>query len=129
MPLFPGPPVPSADASGAIPVFIAPGGDATPVYVAPPPGLAIENIITEAGTLVDTGPGQFLGLNVNTAGTLATAEIVDGIDGTGTVLGTMDTTIKGADFPGPGWPYKVGLFIITQGSAPANITVSYVPAA
>lgn len=129
MPPFPGPPVPQADASGAIPVFIAPGGDATPVYIAPPPGLATENITTEAGTLVNTGPGQFLGLNVNKVGVTSTAEIIDGVDGTGTVLGTIDTTSTGPVFPGPGWSFSTGLFIITQGSTAADLTVSYVPTA
>lgn len=101
---------------------------AIPVWLAPAPagaGLQVQNIPTSTGTLVKTGAGTFVGLSVNTAGTTSTAKIYDGIDNTGTLLGTFSTTAPGSNFPAGGWPFAIGLFVVTAGGAAADVTVSY----
>ena len=98
---------------------------ATPVYIAPAPGAASKNLATNASTLVYTGPGYATGLNVNTAGTTSTIKLYDGLDATGTLLGTWSTTDQGF-IPLGNIPFATGLFAVTAGGAAANVTVSYV---
>lgn len=102
---------------------------AVPVWLAPPPsgsGLTLANISTDGDNALKEGPGTFLGLTVNTAGEASSAEVYDGTDDGGVLLGTIDTTVRGPFFPGPGWPFTTGLFIKTASTDPAaDITVSY----
>jgi hypothetical protein len=98
-----------------------------PVYIAPAPGATSENIATDASTLIYTGAGYATGLMVNTAGVTSTIKLYDGVDDTGTLLGTWSTTTQGAlSFPGGGVPFSTGLFAVTAGGTPADVTVSYV---
>lgn len=99
---------------------------AIPVYIAPFLGGQTVNITAEAGTLIKTGAGVFLGLSVNQAQADGTAEIIDGIDGTGVVLGTFTLKNQGPlSVPGGGWSFATGLFVITMGTGTADVTVSY----
>lgn len=102
---------------------------AIPVWLAPPPtgsGFTIENIDADGDNLLKEGPGTFMGLTINTAGDTSTAKVYDGLDNSGTLLGTIDTASRGSFFPGPGWPFTTGLFIETASSDPAaDITVSF----
>lgn len=97
--------------------------NAMPVWFAPPPGQTLKNITTSASTLVKTGPGTILGLTVNTPEAGATAAIYDGIDNSGTLLGTFSLAAQGAI--ALGYSVAVGIFVVTTGGTPANITVSY----
>lgn len=101
---------------------------ATPVWIASPSwaGATPKNITTNVGTLVKTGPGVFQGLSVNTAGTTSTATVYDGIDNTGTKIGTYSTTAQGGpNLPLAGISFTTGLYVVTAGAAAADITVSF----
>lgn len=95
---------------------------AIPVWIAPPSGQVLTNIVTEAGILVKTGSGVLAAITVNQAQANGTVEVVDGIDGTGTVLGTLSLAAQNT-IP-LGWSFKVGLFLITTGTGGVNITAS-----
>lgn len=98
---------------------------ATPVVIYPTPGVATKNITTATTTLVKTGAGTFLGLNVNTAGAGSDAKVYDGLDAGGTLLGKFSTAAQGANAPPGGWPFAVGLTVVTENGTPADVTVSY----
>lgn len=99
---------------------------AIPVWVAPPPGALGKNIATATGTLVKTGEGVFLGLTVNTPHAATTATVYDGTDNTGTLLGTFAlTSAGGITVAAGGLPFTTGLYVVTAGATPADITVSY----
>jgi hypothetical protein len=99
---------------------------ATPVFFVTNPGAATANITTATSTLVHTGAGTFLGISVNTAHSGAQAVVYDGTDDTGAVLGTFALTTQGPiNTPGAGLPFTTGLFVVTTGGTPADITVSY----
>ena len=101
---------------------------ATPVWIAPPPaaaGQAQRNIAANGNTLVKDGPGVFLGLTVNTPGVGSTAKVYDGIDATGTLLGTFSTVAQNTVYPPGGFRCETGIFVVTAGGTPADITVSY----
>ena len=109
-----------SNAAGAIPVWNAP----------PPAGSgrapqAPVNIISDTTTLVHTGPGVFYGLGVNTPHAGATAKVYDGIDASGTLLGTFSLVAAGPNNAvGGGYDFTTGLTIVTAGG-PTDITVSY----
>lgn len=99
---------------------------ATPVFVCPPPGAQVINFTDELGHLCKTGSGTFLGFAVGTAQADGTLEVIDGLNGAGTVLGTFDLKAVGSTtMPAGGWPFSVGLFVILQGTPPSNVTVSF----
>lgn len=96
---------------------------ATPVFLVPAPGAISKNVTTEAGTLVKTGEGTLYSISVNAAQADGTAEVIDGVDGTGTVLGTVQLKSQGPI--SLGWNFAVGLFVITQGTGTVDVTVNY----
>lgn len=107
-------------AAGAIPVWLAPAPEGS--------GLQSKsrNITTATTTLVNTGPGVFSGLGVNTAGAGSIAKVYDGIDATGVLLGTFNTAVLGPNnAPGGGYPFETGLCVVTSGGVAADITVAY----
>jgi hypothetical protein len=100
---------------------------ATPVWLAPPPGAKSKNITTATNTLVKTGSGVFLGITVNTPHAGATATVYDGTDATGTLLGTFAlTTAGGITVAAGGSIFTTGLYVVTAGATPADVTVAYV---
>jgi hypothetical protein len=96
-----------------------------PVYLAPAPGATSDNLTTTASTLIYTGAGYVTGLNVNTGGTTSTLKLYDGTSASGRLLGTWSTTAQGGINLG-GIPFTTGLFAVTAGGAPADLTVNYV---
>jgi hypothetical protein len=104
------PPSDQGNPSAAIPVYIV-GGTSS------------KNITTNTGTLVKTGPGSLASITVGTAGTTTTATVYDGTNNTGTLLGTLTTTAQG-QIP-CGWPFTIGLYLVTAGGTAANLTVTY----
>jgi hypothetical protein len=96
------------------PCFIATGGG-TPV-----------NITTSTSTLVKTGAGVFLGLSVNTGQAGDTVTVYDGLTAGGTKIGTYSSAaVGGPTLPSGGIAFSTGLFVVTTGGTPADITVSY----
>lgn len=105
--------------------------NAIPVYIASAPsgsgiGTKTLNITTATNTQVKTGAGTFLGLSVNTPEAGATATIYNGTSSAGTLLGVFSLAAQTSlTMPGGGYPFTVGLFVVTAGGTPANITVAY----
>lgn len=97
-------------------------GNAGPVWIAPPLGQVLTPITTAVGALVKTGKGALIGLSINTPQAGATAAVYDGVDNTGTLLGTFSLAAQNV-LP-IGWGFTTGLYIVTTGVTPANITVS-----
>lgn len=104
------------------------GANAIPVWLAPAPsgqGPSAVNMPANASTLLKTGAGTFAGISVNAAGVGSTVKIYDGLTAGGTLLGTFNTAVLGPNFPGPGWPFATGLFAVTAGGTPADVTISF----
>jgi len=100
---------------------------ATPVFLVPPVGAAVKNVATATTTLVKTGPGTLLGVSINTGGAGSDFKVYDGLDATGTLLGTFSSAAQGViNLPGGGINFLVGLCVVTENGTPANITISYV---
>lgn len=107
--------------SGTLPAFAA-----TPtVNVGTVQGYTPANIATSTTTTVKSGAGVLHGINVNTKGTIAsTATVYDNTSASGTILAILDTLSLS------GWnqfdvTFSTGLTIVTTGTSPSNITVSY----
>lgn len=100
---------------------------AMPVYLAPAPGAAVQNIATDTSVLIHTGPGYANSILVNTAGVTSNIKLYDGLTAGGTLLGTWSTLAQGS-IPIGNIPFTVGLFAVTAGGTPADVTVGYVPA-
>ena len=102
-------------------------GPATPVVsVGGNPKLLVKNIATATTTLVKTGAGTFFGLSINTGGAGSDAKVYDGIDATGTLLGTFATAAQGViNAPGGGWNFVTGLCVVTENGSAANVTIAY----
>lgn len=98
---------------------------AIPVWVAPAPGQLTENIISATSTLIKTGSGVLLGFSVNTAASGGTIKFYDGTDAGGTLLGTWDAASQ-TSFLTLGYNFAVGLFAVTAGGSPPDITVAYI---
>jgi hypothetical protein len=102
---------------------------AMPVWIAPAPagaGISTENIAVAGNTQVKTGSGTFIGLTINTGEAGAQLVAYDGTDASGKKLGTYSLAAQGSlSFPGGGIPFATGLFLVTSGGTPADITVSY----
>jgi hypothetical protein len=95
-------------------------GAAVPVYDT---GYAAKNITTSASTLVKTGVGTFGRVTVNTAQAGATVTAYDGIDNTGVKLATISAAAQvSLAF---GVALATGLYVVTAGATPADITVAY----
>jgi len=101
--------------------------NAIPVWIAPAPGSQGKNITTATNTQVKTGSGVFLGMTVNTAHAGATATVYDGTDNTGVLLGTFALTSAGPITEAAGGlPFTTGLFVVTAGGTPADVTIQYI---
>jgi len=94
-----------------------------PVYTTGYVGGTLVNIKTATTTLVKTGPGTLFSISVNKGGAGSDMKIYDGIDATGTLLGTFSTTAQ--TFLPLGWSFLVGLCIVTEAGTAADITVTY----
>lgn len=81
-----------------------------------------QNVITLGTFNVKPGAGTFVGLNVNTAAATAVAKIYDGVDGTGTLLATIDCSVSKMLQYYIGC--AVGVTIITS-VAPADLTILF----
>lgn len=83
------------------------------------------NITTKTGTLLKTGQGLLHTVTINTKGAAAnTLSIYDGVDNTGTLLATIDTTVAfGSLIYDIG--FLVGLYIVSATGTQADITVSW----
>lgn len=79
-----------------------------------------------AGPPVQPAQGVFKNVNIDTAGVGSTCSVYDGVDNTGKLLATIDTTAKAQteDFEAT---FDVGLFVVTAasggGATAAKLTV------
>lgn len=107
------------NAAGAIPVYMVAGIAAS--------ASQFKNVNTDASTLVKTGAGTFTGISVNTAGSAnATATVYDGTSASGELIGVFSlAAVGGPVLPPGGFAFSTGLFVVTAGDTPADITVGY----
>ncbi len=87
-------------------------------------GFKPTNITDAANHLLKTGAGILGGLTVNTPHAGATIAIYDGVDNTGTLIGTFSAAAAASFLcTVVGTSFKTGLFAVTAGGTPADITV------
>lgn len=104
--------------AGAIPVYIAAvsGG-----------GSSFVNIPSSGNTQVKTGAGTLFGVSVNTGGAGSAVTLYDGTDNTGPKIGTYSTAAQGGPvLPISGIAFTTGLYAVTAGGTPADLTISYI---
>lgn len=94
---------------------------AIPVYVVS--GTSSSHLDGNAGTLIKAGPGLLGSVAINTAGTATTLTLRDGTDNTGSIIAVIDTGAQGS--LQYGIPFTIGLYAVTAGSSPADITIGY----
>jgi len=82
------------------------------------------NITTNATTTVKSGAGILHLITVNTKGTATTATLYDNTAGSGTKIGTLNTTFADATFTYD-VGFSTGLTVVTAGTTAADLTVSY----
>lgn len=85
---------------------------------------SFSNISTNATTTVKSGAGILHSLVINTRGATTTATVYDNTAGSGTKIGTIDTTLSTTSFTYD-LKFSTGLTIVTAGTTPADITVTY----
>lgn len=89
-------------------------------------GVLFANIATSTSTQVSANAGTFFGLAVNTGQAGASVTVYDGTSTAGTLIGIYTATAQGAiAVPGNGCVVRVGLFVVTAGATPANVTIFY----
>ncbi len=97
----------------------------TPCFIATG-GASVSNITTSTSTTVKSGAGVFLGLSVNTGQSGDTVTVYDGLSAGGTKIGTYSSAaVGGPVLPPGGIAFSTGLFVVTVGGTPADITVSF----
>jgi hypothetical protein len=113
--------------SGCVPVAVT-----NPLPVGPSAnttgGATYQNITTSATTLVKTGAGTLYGVFINTKGASSnTATVYDSLTGSGTKIGTIDTTATTGPFLNSenGVAFSTGLTVVTATGTQADITISY----
>lgn len=88
-------------------------------------GYSYSNITTNATTTVKSGAGTLHSIVVNTSGATDTITVYDSTTGSGTKIGTINS----AATPGATLIYDVafatGLTLVTAGTTPPDITVTY----
>lgn len=92
----------------------------------PTSGCRPKNITTSTNTLVKTGGGLLFGATINTPQAGASLKLYDGLDNTGTLLGTFSAAAAASFLMTlVGVSFATGLFAVTAGGTPADITVYY----
>ena len=92
----------------------------------PTAGAQSTNITTSTNTQVKTGAGIFLGLSVNTGQSGASATVYDGTSAAGKKLGAYSAAAQGGPvLPQAGLAFTTGLFVVTAGATPADITIAW----
>jgi len=100
-------------------------GGAIPAYLVTPPGSAasFKNIAANGNSQVKTGPGTLQGVIVNTLGVTSTLALYDGTSASGTPIATINTAQAfGEEF---NLAFATGLFAVTAGGTPANVTITF----
>ena len=96
------------------------GAGAMPTYET---GLSYKNLTTAQSAAVKASPGTLGGVTVNTAGAGSTLTLYDSLTASGTKIATISTAAQIY------LPYDlvttVGLFAVTAGGTPADITITY----
>jgi|ERR1700747_3197496 len=96
------------------------GAGSIPVYES---GLAYKNITTAQSAAVKSTPGTLGAVTVNTAGAGSTLTLYDSLTASGTKIATISTAAQTY------LPFDcvttIGLFAVTAGGTPADITITY----
>jgi hypothetical protein len=101
-------------------------GDPQMVYLAGAPNSTLSHLSSPGSTLLVTGKGAIMAIDINTPGASgAKLTVYDGVDATGAVMGVIDCTKQTGQAGGLGWPFKTGLFVVVAGSP--DLTLVYHP--
>lgn len=85
---------------------------------------SFSNITTNTTTTIKSGAGALHTLIINTRGTASTATIYDNTAGSGTKIGTVDTSLSTTAFVYDA-TFGTGLTVVTAGTGAADITATY----
>lgn len=112
--------------SGTVPVSI---GGTVPVSIAGVVNTTRDvytyrNVTTNTTTVVKSGAGTLKGIVFNTPGTLSSMAIYDNTAGSGTKIGTINTTL-GQNSLNYEIQFTTGLTIVTSGTLAADATITY----
>lgn len=89
-------------------------------------GAQHRNITTSTSTAVTITSGTFFGLTVNTGQAGATVAVHDGLNATGPLIGTYSSAAQGSvPVPGAGAAIATGIYVVTAGATPADVTIFY----
>ena len=84
------------------------------------------HITTSTSTAVKSTSGTLYGLTINTGQAGASITVYDGTTAAGAVIGIYSATAQGAvTMPGPGAAIVTGIYVVTAGATPADVTVFY----
>jgi len=89
-----------------------------------PDGFKYTNITTNTTTTVKSGAGILHSVSVNTKGATDTAQMWDNTSAAGTKIGLLDVTLA-QDTLIYDIAFNIGLTIVTAGTTPADITVTW----
>lgn len=82
------------------------------------------NLVTSTTTTIKSGAGILHAIIINTKGVANTATLYDNTAGSGSKIGTLDTTLSTASLIYD-VKFTTGLTIVTAGGTPADLTVVY----
>ncbi len=88
--------------------------------------MIMANLTANATTCLKRGPGTLGSININTIGATGnTLKIYDGQDNTGTLMGTIDTTIAAAPTRIYNAVFQKGLTVVIATGTAADVTVAF----
>jgi hypothetical protein len=95
---------------------------AAPVYLAGgPTGTSLRHLNAAGSTLLKTGSGVVLAIDINTSSASSTLTVYDGTSAAGAVMASVDCSNRGTDIGGSGWPFSTGLFVTLTGTPDITI--------
>jgi hypothetical protein len=107
-------------AAGVGPAAAASEDLASPIWLAPTPGSALTHLSAAGSTLIKTGKGWLSTISINTPAT-GSLTVYDGTNGSGTVLGVIDTSKNTTASGLTPWPFQVGCYVVLVGNADITI--------
>lgn len=88
--------------------------------------MIMQNLTANSTTCLKKGQGKLGTININTIGATGnTLKIYDGLDNTGTLMGTIDTTIAAAPTRIYNAVFQKGLTIVLAAGTAADVTVAF----
>jgi hypothetical protein len=90
--------------------------DPTPMFLAGAPGTKLTHLSAAGSTLIKSGAGALISINVNTASANATLTVYDNISAAAPIMAVVDCSRGGVEGGFAGWPFTTGLFVVLVGT-------------